>query len=109
MPKLSSVLDRRVMGYVLAGLVVYFLTVGAGGGVQVLVCAFAVGLATWQAWMRRFRLRWTGAMLIAVAVYFASWFQPFLVVLFVTWALVVAAIVAEAGRVMIERRARLMG
>ena len=51
----------------------------------------------------------TGAMLIAVAVYFASWFQPYLMVLFVTWALVVAAIVAEAGRVMLERRARRMG
>ena len=109
MPKSSPVIDRRVMGYVLAGLIIYLLTAGAGGATQMLVCAFAIGLATWQAWMRRFRLRWTGAMLIAVAVYFASWFQPYLMVLFVTWALVVAAIVAEAGRVMLERRARRMG
>ena len=101
----SPSLARRLAPYLLAGLVVYLFTAGAGPAVQLLVCAFAVGLAVWQAWMRRFRLRWTAAMLIAVGLYLASWFQPFLVVLFITWALVIAAVVMEAGRVMLERRA----
>jgi hypothetical protein len=109
MPQPSRSPARRLAPYLLAGLVLYLLTAGAGPAVQLLVCAFAVGLAVWQAWMRRFRLRWTVAMLAAVGLYLASWFQPLLLVLFITWALVIAGVVAEAGRVMLERRAKLTG
>jgi hypothetical protein len=108
-PRPQRTLARRSAPYLLAWLILYLITAGAGPMVQVLVCAFALGLAMWQLVMRRFRLRWTGAMLIAVGLYLASWFQPYLLVLFVTWGLVIAGVVAEGGRVMVQRREQRSG
>jgi hypothetical protein len=106
-PRPRRTLARRFAPYLLAWLILYLITSPAGPLVQVLVCAFALGLAVWQLVMRRFSLRWTGAMLIAVGLYLASWFQPYLLVLFVAWGLVVAGVVAEGGRVMVQRREHL--
>ena len=70
------------MPYILAGLLLFALTLRSGPLVQLVFCAFAVGFGVWQIWMRQARMRWTGAMFIAVGLYLASWYQPWWLVYF---------------------------
>ena len=97
------------MPYILAGLLLFALTLRSGPLVQLMFCAFAVGFGVWQIWMRQARMRWTGAMFIAVGLYLASWYQPWWLVYFGAWILVLVTLVAEAGRSMEVRRAARRG
>jgi hypothetical protein len=93
------------MPYVLAGLLLFALTLRSGPLVQLVFSAFSVGFGAWQIWMRQARMRWTGAMFIAVGLYLASWYQPWWLVSFGVLILVRLTLVAEAGRSMEFRRA----
>lgn len=64
---------RRILPYAAAALLLFVGTMGANGMIAWYVCAVALGLGVWQLWMRHARLRWTWAMLAAVALYWLSW------------------------------------
>ena len=105
---------RRRVAYVLAGLAVFALTLPPRPGVQLIVCALALGFAVWQLSQRQFRLWWTGAMcaavgLYVVGLYLAITFASLWLLYFGCWILVIVTLVAEGGRSFEARRAARLG
>jgi hypothetical protein len=97
---------RRTLPYIGVVLLLFLGTSGIPLMMSLLFCAFALALFMWQLWMRRARWWWTWAMLAAVLLYCASWWQPFQLLQLITWILVLVTIVGETGRAIGEMRAR---
>ena len=87
----------------LVGLVIFTLTLRMGLLPQLVVCAFALGVAVWQIWGRRSRFLWTWASFAAVALYLVGFYlttryAPMWYLYFGAWIFVIVAFVGEGSR-----------